>query len=69
MNHSESYVAEKTRFKAVPQFEAAHERSQATVPVILAVFLGLFMLVGVGFAQVSHDSAHDSRHSFAFPCH
>lgn len=36
---------------------------------IVAAFLGLLMLYGVGFAQISHDAAHDTRHSTAFPCH
>lgn len=35
----------------------------------VAGLLGLFMLLGVGFAQVTHDVAHDSRHSVSFPCH
>lgn len=37
----------------------------------IAALLGSFILIGVGFAQsdVIHNAAHDSRHSFAFPCH
>ena len=37
----------------------------------LAFALGAFLLYGVGFAQphLLHEAAHDSRHSFAFPCH
>lgn len=37
----------------------------------IAMLLGSFILIGVGFAQsdVIHNAAHDSRHSFAFPCH
>ena len=40
-------------------------------PVALALLLGLFLLYGAGFAQphILHNAAHDSRHSFAFPCH
>jgi cobalt transporter subunit CbtB len=36
-----------------------------------ALFLGLFLLYGVGFAYPSlvHNAAHDARHAFAFPCH
>ncbi len=32
---------------------------------------GIFLLLFAGFAQatVIHDSAHDTRHSIAFPCH
>ena len=36
-----------------------------------ALFLGLFLVLGAGFSPISvvHNAAHDSRHSFAFPCH
>jgi cobalt transporter subunit CbtB len=36
-----------------------------------ALLLGAFILLGVGFAPVGviHNAAHDTRHSFAFPCH
>lgn len=37
--------------------------------VIVSGLLGFFLLFAVGFAQISHDAAHDSRHSVAFPCH
>lgn len=39
---------------------------------IAAVFLAGAMLLGVaGIAQASvlHDSAHNTRHAIAFPCH
>ncbi|MDA0664133.1 MAG: CbtB-domain containing protein [Proteobacteria bacterium] len=37
----------------------------------VATLLGAFMLIGVGFAHsdILHNAAHDSRHTFAFPCH
>jgi len=37
----------------------------------ITALLGSFILIGVGFAnsEVIHNAAHDSRHSFAFPCH
>ena len=37
----------------------------------VAALLGAFMLIGVGFAHsdILHNAAHDSRHTFAFPCH
>ncbi len=40
-------------------------------PVALAALLGIFILYGVGFAgpTVIHNTAHDARHGFAFPCH
>ncbi len=41
------------------------------VPAVLAICLGAFLLIGTGFVHSStiHDAAHDSRHSFTFPCH
>lgn len=36
-----------------------------------AILLGVFLVLGTGFShsQTIHAAAHDSRHSFAFPCH
>ena len=33
--------------------------------------LGSLVLLGVGFLPMDalHNAAHDTRHSFAFPCH
>ena len=41
------------------------------VAAVIAALLGLFLLYGVGFANPAtlHNAAHDTRHSFAFPCH
>jgi cobalt transporter subunit CbtB len=38
---------------------------------LLALFLGLGLLAGVGFAgsAVIHNAAHDTRHAIGFPCH
>jgi cobalt transporter subunit CbtB len=38
---------------------------------VLAILLGAFIVYGVGFASpmAIHNAAHDTRHSFAFPCH
>jgi cobalt transporter subunit CbtB len=38
---------------------------------IACLFLGLFMVAGVGFAgpQAIHNAAHDTRHATGFPCH
>ncbi len=45
--------------------------ARTLVPAVLAMVLGGFMIAAVGFAgsEVLHNAAHDSRHSFAFPCH
>ena len=47
------------------------ERAATVVPALLAAFLGVAILWGVGFAapSVIHNIAHDTRHSQAFPCH
>ena len=38
---------------------------------VVCLFLGLFMVAGVGFAgpQAIHNAAHDTRHAVGFPCH
>jgi len=48
-----------------------HAQSQSVLPMVLALATGLFLILFAGFAQatVLHDSAHDTRHAFAFPCH
>jgi cobalt transporter subunit CbtB len=45
--------------------------ARTLLPAVLAMALGGFMIAAVGFAgsEVLHNAAHDSRHSFAFPCH
>jgi len=43
-----------------------------TVPAVLqAAILGVLVLYGVAFLSMDsvHNAAHDTRHSFAFPCH
>lgn len=46
-------------------------RSGVLAPAVLALLLGAFLVLGTGFAHSDtiHNAAHDSRHSFAFPCH
>lgn len=45
--------------------------SRKVMPAIVAMLFGAFLVIGVGFAHSDtvHNAAHDSRHSFAFPCH
>ncbi|OHC74810.1 MAG: hypothetical protein A3G18_10210 [Rhodospirillales bacterium RIFCSPLOWO2_12_FULL_58_28] len=57
-------IAQKVSGQAV-----GAQRLVAGLPVVLALLLGFFMLIGVGFAGTTHDVAHDTRHSFGFPCH
>jgi len=42
-----------------------------SVQMVAVAILGIVVLMGVGFApmDVAHNAAHDTRHSFAFPCH
>jgi cobalt transporter subunit CbtB len=52
----------------------AQNRAQTTagiMPIIGAAATGIFLIYFAGFAQatVFHDSAHDTRHTLAFPCH
>lgn len=39
--------------------------------IAMAALAGVFMIFFAGFAQatVFHDTAHDTRHAMAFPCH
>ncbi|MEX2648858.1 MAG: CbtB-domain containing protein [Alphaproteobacteria bacterium] len=51
---------------------AARPTSLVHLPqALVAALLGVFIVLGVGFVPVSavHNSAHDTRHSIAFPCH
>ena len=45
--------------------------SQRLIAGGLALFLGLILLGGVGFAgdMAIHNGAHDTRHALGFPCH
>ena len=45
--------------------------SQRLVAGVLALFLGLALIGGVGFASdmAVHNGAHDTRHALGFPCH
>jgi cobalt transporter subunit CbtB len=45
--------------------------SQRLIAGVLALFLGLVLVGGVGFASdmAVHNGAHDTRHSLGFPCH
>lgn len=38
---------------------------------VVSLMLGAFLVYGVGLAHSDtlHDSAHDTRHSYGFPCH
>jgi cobalt transporter subunit CbtB len=41
----------------------------AAAQIVGALILGAAMLFVVGFMDVAHNAAHDTRHAIAFPCH
>jgi len=45
--------------------------SQRLIAGSLALFIGLTLIAGIGFASdiAVHNGAHDTRHAFGFPCH
>ena len=45
-----------------------HQRAFAAT---IGFLLGMFLLLGVGFAgpDIIHNAAHDTRHANIFPCH
>ena len=45
--------------------------SQRSGIAAIGGILGVFLLIGVGFANpdIIHNAAHDARHANAFPCH
>jgi cobalt transporter subunit CbtB len=45
--------------------------SQRLITGVFALFLGLVLVGGVGFAgdMAIHNGAHDTRHALGFPCH
>ena len=55
---------------SAPALSGAADQVRAA-PALVAILLGTFLVLGVGFAHSDtlHNAAHDSRHSFAFPCH
>jgi cobalt transporter subunit CbtB len=59
-------MAAHTIAKTVPL--SASARIQAGV---LSLLLGAFLVWGAGLANSAalHDTAHDTRHSYGFPCH
>lgn len=50
---------------------AAPAAGTRIVVALFALALGAFFVWGAGFAHAEalHDTAHDMRHAFGFPCH
>ena len=44
---------------------------QSVFAATIGFLLGMFLLLGVGFAgpDIIHNAAHDTRHANLFPCH
>ena len=51
--------------------DARARAARAAAPALIAMLLGIFFVLGTGFAGSAtiHNAAHDARHAFAFPCH
>ncbi len=49
----------------------APAKTETLKAAFVALFLGLSLVYGAGFANSEsvHDAAHDSRHALSFPCH
>jgi cobalt transporter subunit CbtB len=49
----------------------ATDADSSVVQHVAALAFGAIILFAVGFMPMSqaHNAAHDTRHSFAFPCH
>ena len=64
----ESFIAQAATNSGTDHRTSVSSRIAAAA---VAAILGSFILIGVGFAHSDaiHNAAHDSRHSFAFPCH
>jgi len=45
--------------------------SQRMTLAMASLLLGVFLVYGAGLANSAalHDTAHDSRHAYGFPCH
>jgi cobalt transporter subunit CbtB len=43
--------------------------SSGLATILLVAFLGSGLVYAAGFAGLTHDTAHDTRHATGFPCH
>lgn len=51
--------------------QSAISVNQRLATGLIALLLGTFLVWGAGLANSAalHDTAHDTRHSYGFPCH
>lgn len=61
----------KTRTDAKVLAAPVAQVQTGVMPILAAALFGISLIALAGFAQASvlHDSAHDTRHAIAFPCH
>ncbi|WP_039001800.1 CbtB domain-containing protein [Falsihalocynthiibacter arcticus] len=61
----------KTRTDAKVLAAPITQVQTGVLPIFAAALAGVLLISLAGFAQASvlHDSAHDTRHAIAFPCH
>tara|TARA_B110000459_G_scaffold154103_1_gene168323 strand:- start:194 stop:448 length:255 start_codon:yes stop_codon:yes gene_type:complete len=69
--HVEKYMTMTTVTSKANTTAPSQVLASTNVQMAAAAILGMVVLMGVGFApmDVAHNAAHDTRHSFAFPCH
>lgn len=69
--HVEKDMTVSTVTSAATSAAPSQAIARSGVQMAAAAILGMVILMGVGFApmDVAHNAAHDTRHSFAFPCH
>jgi cobalt transporter subunit CbtB len=53
----------------IQSHSATAVNQSAAAQIFGALILGAAMLFAVGFMDVAHNAAHDTRHAIAFPCH
>ena len=53
------------------RMDSKFSTAERLLSAAFAILLGMFIVLGVGFAhpETLHNAAHDGRHAFAFPCH
>ena len=69
--HVEKYMTTTTPTSKLKTAVTSQTLTSNNVQMAAALILGVVVLLGVGFApmEAAHNAAHDTRHSFAFPCH
>ena len=69
--HVEEYMTTSSVISKANTAVSSRVLANSSVQMAAAAILGMVVLMGVGFApmDVAHNAAHDTRHSFAFPCH